>query len=81
MKFAAFVVKEATVSGKESALELKTPFDENELLEGNRDFIFENMHGLKNVRVLSATNQDDGIEGATASKEAALPSKPSIFFF
>lgn len=42
MKFAAFVVKEATVSGKESALELKAPFDEIEILEANKDFIFEN---------------------------------------
>jgi hypothetical protein len=81
MKFAAFVIKEATVVGKESALELKSPFSEIDLLEGNRDFIFENMPGLKQVKILSATAEDDGIEGAKGSKESALPSKPSIFFY
>ena len=81
MKFAAFVVKEATVSGKDSALELKTPFNESEILESNKDFIFENMPGLKNVKVLPVSAEDDGIEGAKALKEAALPSKPTIFFF
>ena len=81
MKFAAFVVKEATVVGKESALEVKTPFNEIEILESNKDFIFENMPGLKGVRILSATAEDDGIEGAKSQKEAALPSKPAIFFY
>jgi hypothetical protein len=64
MKFAAHVVKEASVVGKDSALELKTPFNEIELLEKNRDFIFENMPGLKNVRILSAASEDDGIENS-----------------
>lgn len=81
MKFAAFVTKEATVVGKESALELKTPFNEIELLEKTQDFIFENMPGLKGVRILSATSEDDGIENTKNSKEAALPSKPSIYFY
>ena len=81
MKFAAFVTKEATVSGKESALEVKTPFNEIEILEKNHDFIFENMPGLKGVKVLSAAAEDDGIEGAKTTKEAALPSKPAIFFY
>ena len=81
MKFAAFVVKEATVSGKDSALELKTPFNEIDILESNKDFIFENMPGLKGVRILSAASEDDGIDGAKAQKEAALPSKPAIFFY
>jgi leucyl-tRNA synthetase len=82
MKFAAFVVKEAQVVGKEAALELTTPFNEMELLEGTRDFVFENMPGLKNVRILSAQKDDDGLEGAAkASKEAALPGKPAIFFY
>jgi hypothetical protein len=83
MKFAAFVVKEATVVGKDSALELKTPFNEIEILESNKDFIFENMPGLKGIKILSATSaaDDEGVEGAKSQKEAALPSKPSIFFF
>lgn len=81
MKFAAFVIKEAPSVGKESALELKTPFNETELLERTQDFVFENMPGLKGVRILNAAAEDDGIEGTKNSKEAALPSKPSIFFY
>lgn len=81
MKFAAFVTKEATMVGKDSALELKAPFSESELLENTKDFIFENMPGLKSVRILNAANEDDGIEGTKASKEAALPTKPSVFFY
>jgi len=81
MKFAAFVTKEATVVGKESALELKTPFNELEILESNKDFIFENMPGLKGVKILPASAEEDGIEGAKAIKENALPSKPAIFFY
>jgi hypothetical protein len=81
MKFAAFVTKEAQVVGRESALELKTPFNEAELLESTRDFIFENMPGLKSVRILDAAGTEDGIEGTKNSKEASLPSKPSIFFY
>lgn len=83
MKFAAFVVKEATVVGKDSALETKTPFNELEILEANRDFIFENMPGLKGVKILSAgaSDEEDGLAGAKQIKENALPSKPSIFFY
>lgn len=81
MKFAAFVTKEASEVGKEAALETKTPFNEIELLEANKDFIFENMPGLKSVKIFSAISDQDGIEGAKVTKEAALPSKPTIFFY
>lgn len=81
MKFAAFVTKEATAVGKDSALELKTPFNEIELLEKTQEFVFENMPGVKSVKIFSAASEDDGIEGTKLSKEAALPSKPSIFFY
>lgn len=81
MKFAAFVVKEAQSVGKDAALELKAPFSEIELLENTKDFVFENMPTIKGVRILSAQGEDDGIEGAKLSKEASLPTKPSVFFY
>ena len=43
MKFAAFVVKEATEVGKDQALMQRMPFDEKDLAESNRVFLFENM--------------------------------------
>jgi hypothetical protein len=46
------VLKDVEVRGQE-ALELKTPFDEVEIIDTNKDFIFENIPGLKNVHVLT----------------------------
>ncbi len=56
MKFAAFVIKEVEVLGRDAALELKTPFEEKELIESNRSFLFENMPGLKNVNVYTSVD-------------------------
>lgn len=40
LKFAAHIAKEAEATGKDAALEIKTPFDEIELLNANHDFVF-----------------------------------------
>ncbi len=44
MKFAAYLLEEASKNGKETAFELKTPFEEVPLLQTNKDFVFENMN-------------------------------------
>ena len=80
MKFASFVVAEVATVGRDAALELKVPFDEKELIESNRAFLFENMPGLKNTHVHLVTEQVD-IEGAQNLKDAAAPGKPSSFFY
>ena len=80
LKFAAHIAKEAENIGKDAALEIKTPFDEIEIVDGNRDFIFENMPGLKNIKVVSAQSPEE-IENSKNSREAALPNKPSSFFY
>jgi hypothetical protein len=51
LKFGAFTAKEAEVVGKDAALELQMPFNEVEVIDSNRDFIFENMPGVKNFTV------------------------------
>jgi hypothetical protein len=79
LKFASFVAKEAETAGK-SALELKTPFSEQEMIDTNRDFIFENMPGLKNIHIHN-THDDVQIEGTQNAKDAAQPGKPGIFFY
>lgn len=48
--FAAFVVKEAQERGK-SAFELVLPFKEEEVLNNNRTFLFENMPTIKEIEV------------------------------
>ena len=80
IKFAAFIVKEAETVGKAAALEVKTPFDERELLMNNREFIFENMPTIKNFKILT-TAEEPELENSKNSKEAALPGKPSAFFY
>lgn len=74
------MVKEAENIGKEAALELKAPFDEVSIIDTNRDFIFENMPGLKEIKILSSQAGEE-IEGSKNAREAALPSKPSCYFF
>lgn len=80
MKFAAHIVKEAEATGKDAALEIKTPFDEKELLEANKDYIFENMPTVKNIQILRNDDPTE-IENSKNSREAALPGKPATFFY
>jgi hypothetical protein len=80
LKFAAHLVKEAETLGKEAALEVKTPFDEVELLENNRDFVFENMPTVKTFKVVTASEENE-IEGSKTTREAAVPGKPQAFFY
>lgn len=54
IKFAAHIVKEAETVGKDAALEIQTPFNELELLDNNRPYVFENMPGIKEIRVFRA---------------------------
>lgn len=70
------------VHGKEKALELRPPFDEEELLAQNKDFIFENMsQQIKNVSIIKNTDESMTVEGLKNAKEAALPGKPAAFFY
>lgn len=39
------------------------------------------MPGLKNVKVISAIVDEEGLEGAKQIKETAVPSKPAIYFY
>jgi len=50
LMFADFVVKEAKEVGK-SAFELTLPFNEEEALNSNRTFLFENMPTIKSIAV------------------------------
>ncbi len=81
MKFAAFVVKEATEVGKDQALMQRMPFDEKDLAESNRVFLFENMASIKNISIVAKEDASiDAIEGARAVADNAVPGKPSIVF-
>lgn len=81
LAFAGYLVKEAETEGKEKALELKTPFDEVELMQQNKDFVFENMNSIKQVQVLINTDESVKVEGDKNLREAAQPRKPATFFY
>lgn len=49
MKFAAFVIKEATEVGKDVALMVSSPFNETELINSNKTYLFENMSTVTNI--------------------------------
>jgi hypothetical protein len=44
MKFASYLIEQVKERGKESALEVKTPFNEIEVIESNTHFIYENLN-------------------------------------
>lgn len=77
MKFVSFVLKEAEVIGKD-ALALTSPFDQKELLEQNRAFVFENFP-VKNRVIKMKTDED--IENSQSVRDNAEPGKPSTMFF
>lgn len=51
MKFVAFQLDIAATQGKEAALRLESSFNEQECVEQNHPFLFENMGVLKNIKV------------------------------
>ena len=81
MKFVSFQLDIATNVGKEEALRLEASFDEKECIEQNRAFLFENLPGIKEVTVLiNSSPEAEAVEGSAATREAATPSKPGIYF-
>lgn len=81
MKFVAFQLNIAEVSGKEAALRLESTFDEQECIEQNRAFLFENMGGINDVKViLNSSVEAKRYEGTQAQREAAAPGKPAVYF-
>lgn len=81
MKFVAFQLAIAETAGKEAALRLEASFDEQETIESNKAFLFENMPTIKNVTVMVNTSEAAiAVEGSQNSRDAACPSKPAIFY-
>ena len=81
MKFAAFVISEAGDIGKDEALQLSSPFDERELIDANRAFLFENMNQIKNISVVPKEDPSiDAVQNARQVADNATPGKPAIIF-
>jgi len=81
MKFVSFQLKIAETEGKDAALRLEASFDEQECIENNKAFLFENMPTIKKVTVMVNTSEEaKAIEGSDNARDNACPSKPSIFY-
>jgi hypothetical protein len=81
MKFVSFQLKIAETAGKDAALRLEASFDEQECIETNKAFLFENMPTIKNVTVMENTSEAaQAVEGSQNSRDSACPSKPAIFY-
>ena len=58
------------------------PFEEAEVLEKNKPFIFENMKTIKTIRFMDKNEEElAAIDGAKQVSESAVPGKPAIMFF
>ena len=83
MKFCAFIVEEAKNVGKDQALQLKMPFNENAVLLENQTFLLENMPTIKTIQVLVANDpaNDTAYPDSKQVRESAVPGKPVAHFF
>ena len=81
MKFAAFVLADAKIVGKDKALVQSMPFDEQDLCASNTTFLFENMPTIINQRViLKEDSAIDEVPQARQIADNAVPGKPIILF-
>lgn len=81
MKFVAFRLKIAEQHGKEAALRLESAFNEQECIDENKTFLFENMGDVKDIKVLvNTTFEAKAYDGASGPRTGAAPSKPMVYF-
>ena len=81
MKFAAYRLNIAKTEGPEHALQLKSDFNEAELIGANRPFLFEGLPGVKTVSVFLNTDEKAvAVADSEKARTDATPSKPSIQF-
>jgi leucyl-tRNA synthetase len=78
MKFAAFLNDEVKDQRSLDPLDLQTTYNEKEIIEQNREFIFGDID-VKNIE-FREKNEGCDFEGSDNSISAALPGKPSVFF-
>ena len=80
--YAAFVIKEASEVGKEQALVTSSPFDEVELINMNKNYLFESVSTVTNIEVLLKEDDKlDSIPNGKSIAEAAAPGKPAMIFY
>ena len=80
MKSAAFLNDEVKESRSLDPLDLETPYNEKEMIEQHKDFIFGELVDIKNIE-FKEKNEECDIEGSENSILKAVPGKPSIFFY
>jgi leucyl-tRNA synthetase len=81
MKFVSFQLNIAKTEGKEAALRLEAAFNEQDAVNENKSFIFENMPSIKTINVMwNDSEEAKAVAGSDNARDSAAPSKPAIFF-
>mmetsp|Transcript_35456 Transcript_35456/g.47923 ORF Transcript_35456/g.47923 Transcript_35456/m.47923 type:complete len:157 (-) Transcript_35456:70-540(-) len=78
--FGSFIEKEALTEGKDIALQMTMSFNELEVLEQSKVFIFDNKASIKNIKFMLASDEEE-IANSKQIRDAALPGKPGIMFY
>jgi len=79
MQYAAFLNNEVKEIRSLAPLDLETQYNEKEIIEENKAFIFADIE-VKNIEFKEKEEGCD-VEGSKNSIAAATPGKPSIFFY
>jgi elongation factor 1-beta len=82
MIFAAFVSHEARVHGREIALNTQMPFDEAQVINEHKSFLFEHMEKqIHEIKVYAKTDKAiESIPGGAEAAAGSVPSKPVCLF-
>ena len=68
--------------GKQEAMQLNLSWNEVELLEKTKAFVFENMPHIKNIEILlKSETKYDSVDNSKQIRENAVPGKPTAIFF
>ena len=82
LKFAAYTVQQAEIKGKDQTLQLSIPFNEEQCIEMNKVFLFENMPTITEhlVANVEAADNSEKWPNSQQAREKATPGQPNAYF-
>ena len=81
MKFASFMLQQVREELSLNPLSTEIPFNEGELLEQNKGFIFDSFK-LAQIDIIERSVEGNvKIEDSKMQREFAVPARPSAYFY
>lgn len=82
MQFAAYTLKQAETRGVESTMKLEIPFEQAQVLEMNKTFLYENMPTISQTVTVHVDEADLDAKFANSqnARDKATPLAPNAFF-